>query len=119
MGQYAPPVSALDYDRTTLDPRDLSYARQLAYLVEEGWELEEADEAHHLRYLRRHRRIEGIRQAFKERGQNLTFVLEDDGSWTALVQASPIREGSTIPGIGGATPLEAAETALEQLQSVD
>jgi hypothetical protein len=111
-------VSALEYDRTTLDPRDLSYGRQLAYLVEEGWELEEADEGQRLRYLRRHRRIEDIRQAFKASGQTLTFVCEDDGTWTAQVQRGPVPEGSaTTPGISGATPLEAAETALEQLGS--
>ena len=29
------------------------------------------------------------------------------------------RDSPTIPGIGGATPLEAAETALEQLKPGD
>jgi len=109
-------VSALDYDRTTLDPRDLSYARQLAYHTEEGWELEEADEGQPLRYLRRHRRIEGIRQTFKESGLRLDFALEQDGTWTAVVLPSPIQESTeTVSDISGATPIEAAETALEQL----
>lgn len=113
-------MSALDYDRTTLDPRDLSYARQLAYLVEEGWELEEAGAGESLRYLRRHRRIEDIQQTFKESGQRLIFAREDDGTWSALVLTSSLQgDSSTIPGIGGATPLEAAETALEQLKPGD
>jgi hypothetical protein len=120
LAQYARSVSALEYDRTTLDPRDLSYARQLAYLVEEGWELEEADEEQRLRYLRRHRRIEDIQQAFTERGQRLTFALEDDGTWTALIQSSRIPESSAAtPGVGGTTPLEAAEAALDQLKPLD
>jgi hypothetical protein len=106
-------VSALEYDRTTLDPRDLSYARQLAHLVEEGWELEEADDAQRLRYLRRHRRIDDVQHAFKAGGQRLTFALADDGTWTATVQTSQVQESSTpAPAFSGATPLEAAEAAL-------
>jgi hypothetical protein len=113
-------VSALDYDRTTLDPRDLSYARQLAHLVEEGWELEEADDAQRLRYLRRHRRIDDVQRAFKANGQRLIFALEDGGTWTARVQSSRIQESSTAPpGLSGATPLDAAQAALEQLTPHD
>ena len=113
-------MSALDYDRTTLDPRDLSYARQLAYLVEEGWELEEAGAGESLRYLRRHRRIEDIQQTFKESGRRLVFAREDDGTWSALVLTSSAQGiSSTIPGIGGTTPLEAAETALERSKPGD
>lgn len=120
LGKYAPPVSALDYDRATLDPRDLSYARQLAYLVEEGWELEEAGAGESLRYLRRHRRIEEIRQTFKESGQRLVFAREDDGTWRALVLSGSIQgDPTTTPSISGTTPLEAAETALEQLKAGD
>jgi hypothetical protein len=101
----------LDFDRTTLDPRDMSYAGQLAELEREGWELEDHEESS-LRYLRRHRRIGEIHDLFGERGQRLRLSREDDGTWTAVVLPS-LTAGSTTgpPDFSGATPLEAADAA--------
>jgi hypothetical protein len=112
-------MSALDFDRTTLDPRDLSYERQFAQLESEGWELEDggggsSDESSTFRYFRRHRRITEIERLFKEKGQRLRFNHEDDGTWTVAVLAGPLPDSSTEQEAGGATPQDAAEAAWVQ-----
>jgi hypothetical protein len=114
-------VSALDYDRTVLDPRDLSYERQLAQLEAEGWELEDAsgsDQPSTFRYLRRHRRIAEIERLFEERGQKLRLRREDDGTWTAGAVPGALSSSSAVdPEATWATPLEAVEAAWEQFGS--
>jgi hypothetical protein len=110
-------VSALDFDRMTLDPRDLSYERQLAQLETEGWELEEAagpEESGRTRYLRRHRRIGDIERLFEANGRKLRLSRDDDGVWTAEVLPRPISAGPDSE-ITAATPLEAAEAAWQEL----
>jgi hypothetical protein len=106
----------LDFDRTTLDSRDLSYARQLAALETEGWELEDtvgADGTERFRYLRRHRRIGEIERLFETKGQKLRFSRDDDGVWTGEVLPRPLSAGAA-EDIATATPLEAAEAAWHQ-----
>jgi len=108
-------VSALDFDRTTLDPRDLSYERQFAQLESEGWELEDgADDSSTFRYFRRHRRIGEIEQLFREKNRRLRFRHEDDGTWTAAVLSGPIPDSSTDHEAGAMTPQDAAEAAWMQ-----
>jgi hypothetical protein len=111
-------VSALDYDRMVLDPRDLSYERQVAQLEAEGWELEEPtgpEQASTFRYLKRHRRFAEIERLFEVRGQKLRLRREDDGTWTASVAPPPLRASFTEdPEATWATPLEAAEAAWRQ-----
>jgi len=109
-------VTALDYDRTTLDPRDLSYHGQLAELEASGWELDEGAgaEAGTFRYLRRHRRIGDIDRLFEEKGRKLRFRREADGTWTAEVLPKPLSGNPEDTEVTAATPLEAAETAWER-----
>jgi hypothetical protein len=104
-------MSALDYERTTLDANDLSYARQLAALEVEGWELEQHDGGGSRRYLRRHRRIDDIQHSFREQRRDLRFVREDDGTWSAVVRRIGAEAGRDDLSASGATPLEAAEAA--------
>ena len=109
-------MSALDYDRITLDSRDLSYEGQLRDLTAEGWELDEAArgaQATSTRYLRRHRRVAEIHGLFAELGKSLRLRLEDDGTWSATVAPDVVREEGQ-PDPQGGTALEAAEAAWER-----
>jgi hypothetical protein len=108
-------VSALDFDRTTLDPRDLSYERQFAQLESEGWEFEDgSDESSTFRYFRRHRRIAEIEHLFREKNRRLRFRREENGAWIVAVQSGPIPDTSSDHEAGGATPQDAAEAAWLQ-----
>jgi hypothetical protein len=110
-------MSALDFDRTTLDPRDLSYEGQLAELEADGWELEDtATGPGTLRYLRRHRRIAEIEHVFAEKGRKLRFRRDNDGTWTGWLLPRPIGEENMLePDATGSTPLEVAESAVQSL----
>jgi hypothetical protein len=111
-------MSALDYDRTTLEANDFSYERQLAALEADGWELEQHEGGGNQRYLRRHRDIEDIKRSVQERGQKLHFVHEDDGTWSAVVRPASIPGTSTADlAASGVTPLEAATAARAILES--
>jgi hypothetical protein len=110
-------VSALDYDRTTLDARDLSYEGQLIELEARGWELDEAASAGQAttRYLRRHRRIGEIEGLFELSQQRLRLHREDDGTWTVAVLPRPLAEEPTEgPPETWPTALEAAEAAWQR-----
>jgi hypothetical protein len=109
-------VSALDFDRTTLDPRDLSYEGQLAELEADGWELDDTGAGPGtLRYLRRHRRIAEIERVFVDKGRRLRYRREADGTWTGWFVPRPIGEDEMLdPDATGSTPLEVAESAVER-----
>jgi len=110
-------VSALDYDRATLDLRDLSYEGQLIELLARGWEVDEAASSGQATtmYLRRHRRIAEIEQLFETSQQRLRLHREEDGTWTvtvlprALAEDEPDGAPETWP-----TALEAAEAAWQR-----
>jgi hypothetical protein len=101
-------VTGLDYDRITLDPRELSYAGQVRRLESDGWELEPHQRAP-LRYLRRHRRVGEILGLFIEHGQRLRLTREEDGTWSAALLPRP--SGSISTAVSGGSALEAAEGA--------
>src|SRR5581483_7218483 len=104
-------MSALDYERMTLDPQDLSFGRQVAQFEIEGWEIE-AHEGSRLCYLRRHRRVPEIIDLFSARGRRLKLALLPDGTWKASVSTGFADDDPSETA--GATPLEAAEAALAE-----
>lgn len=111
-------MSALDYERTTLEANDLSYGRQLAALEADGWELEQHDGEGSRRYLRRHRQLDDLQNFFQEQRRQLHFVRED-GTWSAVVRPIGAEAGTDDLSASGAAPLEAAEAARTMFASQD